>query len=78
MQVRMIVPRIAAALALALLLGACGSGPPDIEITDAWARETVSAETAAYMTIRNAGAGDDRLVGVTATAPAKVAKAKKA
>ena len=45
----------------------------DIQIADAWARETVAGQTstAAYMTIRNAGSGDDRLVGVTAPAPAK-------
>jgi periplasmic copper chaperone A len=56
----------------AFLLASCSkAGDPDIQIADAWARETVSAETAAYMTIRNAGAGDDRLVGVTAPAPAK-------
>ena len=56
----------------ALLLASCSkAGDPDIQIADAWARVTVSAETAAYMTIRNAGSGDDRLVGVTAPAPAK-------
>ncbi len=56
----------------AFLLASCSkAGDPDIQIADAWARETVSAETAAYMTIRNAGAGDDRLVGATAPAPAK-------
>ena len=56
----------------ALLLASCTkAGDPDIQIADAWARETVTAETAAYMTIRNAGSGDDRLVGVTVPPPAK-------
>lgn len=58
----------------ALLLASCSkAGDPDIQIADAWARETVAGQTstAAYMTIRNAGSGDDRLVGVTAPAPAK-------
>ena len=58
----------------ALLLASCSkAGDPDIQIADAWARETVAgqASTAAYMTIRNAGSGDDRLVGVMAPPPAK-------
>ena len=58
----------------ALLLASCSkAGDPDIQIADAWARETVAGQTstAAYMSIRNAGSGDDRLVGVTAPAPAK-------
>ena len=57
-----------------LLLASCSeAGDPDIQIADAWARETVAGQTstAAYMTIRNGGAGDDHLVGVTAPAPAK-------
>lgn len=58
----------------ALLLASCSkAGDPDIQIADAWAREAVAGQTstAAYLTIRNAGSGDDRLVGVTAPAPAK-------
>lgn len=58
----------------ALLLASCSkAGDPDIQIADAWARETVAGQTstAAYMTVRNGGSGDDRLVGVTAPAPAK-------
>ena len=58
----------------AFLLASCSkAGDPDIQIADAWARETVAgqASTAAYMTIRNGGSGDDRLVGVTAPSPAK-------
>lgn len=61
-------------LGTALLLASCSkAGDPDIQIADAWARETVAGQTstAAYMTIRNGGSGDDRLVGVTAPAPAK-------
>jgi periplasmic copper chaperone A len=60
-------------LLAALLLASCGrSGPPDIRISDAWARETVAGQTAtaAYMTIANSGAGEDRLIGVAAPAPA--------
>ena len=56
------------------MLASCSkAGDPDIQIADAWARETVAGQTstAAYMTIRNGGSGDDRLVSVTAPAPAK-------
>lgn len=58
----------------ALLLASCSkSGAPDIRISDAWARETAAGQTAgaAYMSIDNRGAGDDRLIGVETTAPAK-------
>ena len=61
-------------LLAALLLASCSkSGTPDLQISDAWARETVAGQTAtaAYMTIDNRGAGDDRLVGVGVAAPAK-------
>jgi len=61
-------------LLAALLLASCSkSGPPDLQISDAWARETVlgQTETAAYMTIDNRGSGDDRLIRVEAAAPAK-------
>jgi len=60
-------------LLTALLLASCGkSGPPEIQVSDAWARETVAGQsaTAAYMRIANDGAGDDRLVSVAAAAPA--------
>ena len=54
-----------------IALAACdpSSGEPKIEISDAWARETVGAgqSTAAYMTVRNTGSGSDRLIGVGAT-----------
>ena len=61
-------------LLAALLLASCSkSGTPDIQISDAWARETVTGQTAtaAYMTIDNRGPGDDRLIGVEAAASAK-------
>lgn len=57
----------------ALLLASCGkSGAPDIQISGAWARETVAGQTstAAYMTLANKGKGEDRLVSVAAPAPA--------
>lgn len=60
-------------LLAALMLASCSkSGPPDIRVSDAWARETVAGQTAtaAYLRIANDGAGDDRLVGVAAPAPA--------
>lgn len=57
----------------ALLLASCGKGgSPDLQISNAWARETVAGQagTAAYMSIDNRGTGDDRLIGVAAPAPA--------
>ena len=58
----------------ALLLASCGKsgGAPDIQISDAWARETVAGQgsTAAYMTIANKGFGSDRLDSVDAPSPA--------
>lgn len=57
-----------------LFLASCSKGgAPDLQISDAWARETVAGQTAtaAYMTIDNRGAGDDRLISVEAPAPAK-------
>mgnify|MGYP000064712971 CR=1 FL=1 len=58
--------------ALILLASCSKAGPPDVRISDAWARETVAGQTAAaaYLTLKNEGAGDDRLVSVTAPAPA--------
>jgi copper(I)-binding protein len=55
-----------------LLLASCGKGgAPDIQIADAWARETVAGQsgTAGYATIANRGSGNDRLVGISAQAP---------
>ena len=60
-------------LLAALLLASCSKGgPPDVRISDAWARETISGQTsaAAYMILKNEGAGDDRLLSVSAEAPA--------
>lgn len=61
-------------LVTASLLAACGKGggSPDLQISDAWARETVAGQsaTAAYMTIANRGTAGDELVSVTAPAPA--------
>ena len=58
-----------------LLLASCSKSgvAPDLQIGDAWARETVAGQTAtaAYMIIDNRGAGDDRLVSVEAAPPAK-------
>jgi len=61
-------------LLAALLLGACAQAPegdPDIKVEKAWARATVAGQTgtAAYMTIANAGKGEDRLLSVSATPP---------
>ena len=59
-------------LASLLLLASCGRGDPQIQVTDAWVRETVTGQsgTAAYMTIANRGSSDDRLVGIAAQPPA--------
>lgn len=59
-------------IASLLLLASCGGGgTPDVQISDAWARETVAGQigTAAYATIANRGSGDDRLLGVSAAPP---------
>jgi copper(I)-binding protein len=58
----------------ALLLASCGQGgSPNVQIADAWARETVADQTstAAYLTITNSGTADDRLVKVSAPEPIK-------
>ena len=55
-----------------LLLASCGKGgTPDVEITDAWVRETVAGQSgsAAYATIVNRGSGDDRLLTISAPPP---------
>jgi copper(I)-binding protein len=59
-------------IASLLLLASCSrGGTPDIQIADAWARETVAGQTgtAAYMHVENRGSGTDRLVAVSAQAP---------
>lgn len=56
-----------------LLLASCGrTGSPNLQIADAWARETVAGQTstAAYLTISNRGTADDRLLSVAASEPA--------
>lgn len=63
-------------LALATLLLSCCSpsgSPPELHLTDAWARETVAGQTstAAYLSIANSGGARDTLVTVTAPVPAK-------
>lgn len=55
-----------------LLLASCsGSGAPDVQISDAWVRETIAGQsgTAAYLTIVNRGSGNDRLAAVLAAPP---------
>ena len=61
--------RTAATLA-ALMLAGCAqrhSGSPEISITNAWSRATVSGQSsaAAYLTIANRGDGDERLLKVS-------------
>lgn len=58
-------------LASLLLLASCSRGDPQIQVTDAWARETVAGQsgTAAYLMIENRGSGDDRLIGIAAQPP---------
>ena len=68
--------RVKRLLLATLFLASCGqSGSPDLRIADAWARETVAgqASTAAYLTISNQGAADDRLVSIVAPEPTKAA-----
>jgi copper(I)-binding protein len=58
----------------ALLLASCGQGgSPNVQIENAWARETVAGQTstAAYLTVTNKGVADDRLVSVSVPEPAK-------
>ena len=60
-------------VASALLLAACSNagGTADVQVSDAWARETVAGQTsaAAYMTLTNRGSADDRLVSIAAAPP---------
>jgi periplasmic copper chaperone A len=60
-------------LPLLFLAASCArGGSPDVQVTDAWARETGPRQsaTAAYMTIINRGSGSDRLLGVGVPPPA--------
>jgi copper(I)-binding protein len=56
----------------ALLLASCSgeADAPDVQVSDAWARESRGGQAAAYMTMENRGSGDDRLVSVAAAPPA--------
>jgi copper(I)-binding protein len=59
-----------AAAGAAIALASCSGGanaPADIQVSDAWARATIAGQPSAavYLTIVNAGRGDDRLVGVS-------------
>jgi copper(I)-binding protein len=61
-------PTLGAALALAMLVGACSSpGGSSIGVTGAWVRAAAmtAPSTAAYMTIANPGSAGDALVGVS-------------
>ena len=66
----------AALFLLALAVTSCNrsSGEPQLAVSDAWARETVPGQTvgAAYLTVRNDGEGDDRLVAATSPAAATI------
>jgi copper(I)-binding protein len=57
-----------ALFAALLLLAACGrQGPPEIELSSAWARPTAGqAPAAVYVTIVNKGGSPDRLAGAVA------------
>jgi copper(I)-binding protein len=60
--------------ALLLLVASCSPDqPPELRLSDAWARETVSGQTAtaAYLTIANRGGSADTLVAVGAPVPAR-------
>lgn len=63
-------------VAALLLLASCSpdSGNPQIEISDAWVRPTVSSGqmSAGYAVIANKGSGADRLVGVSSDVAARI------
>ena len=54
---------------LVLALAGCDAPPPEIEVSDAWARATAPGQSnaAVYATIANRG-GPDRLIGVSSNA----------
>lgn len=60
-------------LAAFLLAGCSPGGPPELHLSDAWARETVPGQTAtaAYLTIANDGGSADTLIAVNAPVPAR-------
>ncbi len=55
--------------AAAALLASCSPGAPEIDVSGGWARATVAGQStgAAYLTIHNAGAADDRLLSASTT-----------
>ena len=62
-----------AALFAAIALASCSgrtNAPADIRVADAWARATIAGQPSAavYLTVTNAGRGDDRLLGVSSPA----------
>ena len=66
-----VAPQACVAALIALLV-ACGprdAGAPDISVGDGWTREIAPGQTAAaaYVTVTNRGAGEDRLVDVAAS-----------
>lgn len=66
----MTLPRLSYSI-VALLIAACSpAAPPNIKVNDAWARATAPGQTAtaAYLTIANNGAGEDRLLAVATSA----------
>lgn len=68
--------RVNRTFALAALLLTCCSRsgpPPELHLSDGWARETVAGQTstAAYLAIANSGGTPDTLVAVTAPVPAR-------
>ena len=68
--------RVNRTFALATLLLTCcrpSGAPPELHLSDAWARETVAGQTAtaAYLSIANRGESPDTLVAVTAPVPAR-------
>jgi len=69
------LPRCAAAilaLSLTIVAGPALAGAEDIRLSDAWARASVTATSAAYLTIENAGEVDDALVEVRSDVAEKV------
>ena len=58
--------RLAGAV-VALGFLACAGGPGELRIDEAWAWPTVSGPTAAYVTIVNGTAEEDRLIGARST-----------
>jgi copper(I)-binding protein len=62
---------LAAAFCLAVLATAHAQSASPIEVTNAWARATKTANGAVYLTLTNHGTVDDRLVAVSTPAANK-------